>query len=73
VAFTANNSSYIDSQFFVDKMKEQTKTSDKKGQNYIVDISCFEIDWIMNRIEGRRFLNQILIEEQEDIYENQII
>ena len=27
----------------------------------------------MNRIEGRRFLNQILIEEQEDIYENQII
>lgn len=73
MAFTANNSSYIDSQFFVDKMKEQTKTSDKKGQNYIVDISCFEIDWIMNRIEGRRFLNQILIEEQEDIYENQII
>jgi hypothetical protein len=73
VAFTAHNSSYIDSQFFINKMKEQTKTSNKTGHNYIVDISCFEIDWIMNRIEGRRFLNQILIEQQEDIFENQII
>ena len=50
VAFTSSNSSYIDQEFFIHKMKELTRrsSSDKTSHNYIVDISCMEIDWIIN-------------------------
>ena len=39
----------------------KTKNSDYiSSQNYIVEVKCLEIDWIINEEQGRQFLNRIL-------------
>jgi hypothetical protein len=58
---------YIDDRFYHDHMGEDTT----EKQSFPVNVVAMRIDWILNRPEGRKFLQTILQSNKMDLYEVQ--